>query len=176
MEIRNNLSEQVDNGEKWIGISRGSGVTKDDLVHACVKVPGVREFFEKVLTRQPPKADDRFHHDFRARLRELEAEISRESRQAEQQQQQQQGSETAAASLRNPSGITARAFAEGTLHDHASARQLRGPAVLRRSATQRHFGVSQRKLTQYKQTARHALARPTIRTSASLHELKLPPL
>lgn len=80
-EIRNNLSEDGD-GDHWIGLSRASGVTKEDLLDAVRKLPNVQLFFSKMLTRQPPKADERRPQSFEARLAELRAEILEETRAA----------------------------------------------------------------------------------------------
>lgn len=81
-------------GEKeWIGLSRASaGITKSDLLDACRKLPAVRDFFHRVLTRQAPKAEDRSMHSlgFAARLRELEAEVAKETRSGSQQPHVQQ--------------------------------------------------------------------------------------
>ena len=52
----------------------------------------MREFFNKILTRQPPKADDRVRRNFHARLRELEAEVIKEAKANERQEQFDEGS------------------------------------------------------------------------------------
>lgn len=76
-DIRNFLNES---NEEWIGASRNGGVSNDDLVNACERLPAVCEFFDKILTRSPPKADDKtdYTRSFQLRLRELEAEVQKE--------------------------------------------------------------------------------------------------
>jgi len=81
-EIRSSTSGASDS--EWSGLGRATGVCKDDLCDACRRLPNVRDFFSAILTRQSPKADDRLHHNFQARLRELEAEVVKESRMMDQ--------------------------------------------------------------------------------------------
>ena len=64
--------------DHWISSSR-AGITKEDLINACRPPGNVRDFFTKMLTKRSPKADEN-RGNFAARLKELEAEILKESR------------------------------------------------------------------------------------------------
>ena len=55
-EVRNCVNAGDD--ENWIGLSRGVGVTKEDLTSAAEKLPSIRDFFMQVLNRRPPKAQE----------------------------------------------------------------------------------------------------------------------
>ena len=55
-----------------------SEVRKEDLILACLKVPSVNDFLCRVLVMQPPKAADS-HVAFRTRLKQLQAELLKES-------------------------------------------------------------------------------------------------
>ena len=78
VDIRSSLAEESD--DQWIGPSRSSGVTKEDLTNACKQYASVRDFFNKMLTKRSAKADDRHRVSFAARLRELEAEVLKEQK------------------------------------------------------------------------------------------------
>ena len=59
-------------------------VTRENLVDAASRLPGVRLFFEHMLTRRPPKADELARHmvsrNVQARLRELDGQVAEEVR------------------------------------------------------------------------------------------------
>ena len=59
-------------------------VSRETLVGAVERLPGVRLFFEQMLTRRPPKADERARQmvtkNFLARLRELDGQVKEEVR------------------------------------------------------------------------------------------------
>jgi hypothetical protein len=84
IDIRQHLaaSATADN-DTWIGMNRSSGLTKEDLSTACLKMPHVREFFDHVLTRRSPGVNDNHRTAFSTRLLELEAELVREAKHGE---------------------------------------------------------------------------------------------
>lgn len=82
-EIRSNVQEANDD---WMGVGRSSGVGREDLVESARKAGPVREFFTKLLNRQPPAPSDRTPLNFAARLRELQAEVLKESRAEEKKE------------------------------------------------------------------------------------------
>ena len=102
-EIRFNLESGTESG-RWIGLSRNWGVTKETLCEACAQLPRVREFFSRILARRPPKAEERAHHNFQLRIRELEAEVHKEIRmkdhRKEEKKKQQEQDEVAVAEKR----------------------------------------------------------------------------
>ena len=79
-------ASKVEEKETFLGGVAGAAaeVGKEALVEACRKLPAVRRFFEEMLTRRPPKADELARKfvssNFQARLRELDAEVWEEVR------------------------------------------------------------------------------------------------
>jgi hypothetical protein len=166
-------------GGEWIGLSRATGVTKDDLCDACVKNTNVREFFSSILTRQPPKADTRSQRNFHARLRELQAEVAKESRQLDQEQAlSSEASREQMQGRRAP----ARRGSNFVLGDSVSAPSLTMGVAAAAKHAARHLspvparnllGSSQKDLmANYKIKASGALVRPSV----AVMNIKLPPL
>jgi hypothetical protein len=82
IEIRQNLPHDPDD---WME-SRASGLSKTELVAACQKLPAVKDFFELMLTRRAPSANQR-RTSFSVRLRELHAEVLKEAKALDASQQ-----------------------------------------------------------------------------------------
>ena len=79
-KVWNEMRSSLQGTDDWIGLSRASGLSKDDLVGACQKLSHVRDFFERRLTRRSPQVGETHHTSFQVRLRELQAEVIKESR------------------------------------------------------------------------------------------------
>ena len=105
--------------QNWIGPSRSAGVPRDDLVDATRKPGLVRDYFVKVLTRQPPHADDRDRPNFQARLRELEAEIMKEMRSDERKEAERKQGEA----LENSRNALRSTKSNGRIGTHADTAQ-----------------------------------------------------
>lgn len=89
-DMRNTLQTTDD----WMGPSRASGLSKEDLTGACQKMPHVKDFFDNMLTRRAPSVGESVHTDFAVRLRELEAEVLKESRAEEKELEHAQSSQS----------------------------------------------------------------------------------
>lgn len=83
-EIRANQQEQ---DGYWMTPSRSSGISKADLVHGCRQLVSVREFLAKMLTREPPKAEEVRVESFQARLKKLQTEVIRDTKAADRADQ-----------------------------------------------------------------------------------------
>ena len=153
-EVRNSVTAGDD--ENWIGLSRGVGVTKEDLTSAAEKLPSIRDFFMQVLNRRPPKAQE-VATPFHMRLRELQAEIVRESLEADHQSLESDG-----ASGREP------------MSRHASDSSLLRPAPsFNRSASSKVLGMSSKKtLTGYKAKYNHAISNSQMPSRTRLPPIK----
>lgn len=178
-EIRNNLS--TEGNAEWIGLSRGSGVSNEDICDACVKLPRVRMFFNKILTRQPPKADDRTENggrNFQLRLRELEAEMLKEMRLSESSSSLKLiVPEDAATDAGSPSKSPMRRSAS-TANTAEPGSPTSPPAQMRGSKSFKSLGKTQKELTlDYKARANAALAgRQSAATDSPSKGVKLPPV
>ena len=79
-----NFSKERDAESESFDASSGAAteVSRDNLVDACTRLPAVRHFFDAMLTRRPPKADElaRRFGNFQARLRELDGQVFEEVR------------------------------------------------------------------------------------------------
>ena len=87
-KVWNEMRSSLQGTDDWIGLSRASGLSKDDLVGACQKLSHVRDFFERRLTRRSPQVGETHHTSFQVRLRELQAEVIKESRAEEKKEQE----------------------------------------------------------------------------------------
>ena len=123
-KMRSSLQGSADD---WIGLSRASGLSKDDLVGACQKLSHVRDFFERRLTRRSPQVGETHHTSFQVRLRELEAEVIKESRAEEKKELER--SMPALGSHRSSKALTATGSA-GHLARAGSQPKLGAPGGL----------------------------------------------
>ena len=185
-------SQQNQAAASWIGGGHSSGVSKEDLCDACYKLPSVRDFFTEILTRQPPKADDRLPLNFQSRLKELELQIKEEIKEKEKQEgaggrpRSRRSGEAAPASPESPTTVTSPkrkppppAGAAFSAFSHNSSTVISSAPVLRAHAHAvkgvRHVPrqvKSQDELTaDYKTKAKTALTTQRITTRQKLPAL-----
>lgn len=166
--------------DNWIGRSAASGVSKDDLVNAVLKSPSVRDFFDRILNRPPPKARDDVI-SFTDRMRELHMFMHRERKEFEKLEQLRLNAE-AEEKKRNADveGSGPNAFKTGSMKRSSSdsivlRRQgsvADGKPALTRRTTSKHLGMSSKDLIKgYKTKYESSMRIPVVKTPT-----KLPPI
>ena len=148
-EIKDSLSD-ADGGDSWMAMSRANGITKEELVGAAESRPSVQLFFTKMLTRLPPKADERRTLSFETRLAELQAEIIEETKKAEDALRGGQDSQAE---------LLSRSMSLSNLDDgDEDSPMLKRRGTLKRRKTVPRLGVG-KELDKYKEQAEAAMKR-----------------
>ena len=148
--------EEPGGASSWIGASHGAGLSKEDLIHACGKSPLVREFFCRVIDRPAPAAKEN-KVSFKDRMRELHADMIKESKEFDRLEQERRNKELLTVNADNdpssPQGSPGRrkSVRRASLLPSASTGSiLPAPALVRRQSTKVLGMESKSTLTKYK--------------------------
>ena len=142
----------------WIGASRNSGMSKEDLIFACGKSPLVREFFRRVADRPAPAAKEN-KVSFKDRMRELHTDMIKERKEFDRLEQERRSKELLAGDADNEPnspqdtspGRRKSLRRAGSLRPSASTGSiLPVPALPRRQSTKILGMESKSTLTKYK--------------------------
>lgn len=162
-EIRSNVQDTDQDG--W---GRANGLLKEDLTEAAKKPGFVRDFFMKLLTRQSPVGRDRDDFNFAARLREIEADILKESRQEEKRLMELKQQQAAEAAKKSPKGAKVSGVRIAPMSKSKSTGSLQAAKPGKLGAT--------RQLSMVKRQAGDALTDRQIGTPSGAGATRLPPI